>query len=184
LSACVPRGLNWVPYELDAVTAPVPEYREALSALASSVVLVTCRVDGRPWGMTVTAFCSVSTEPPTVLVSLGAETAAARAIAATGRFGVSILAEQQEAVARHGSRSGASKYLERFVEALGAPEASPAVANAVSHLDCELTDLIHVADHVLCIGRVRAARSPKLAATPLLYQRRRFRHLGGRSSRC
>ena len=40
--------------------APVAEFAEAMSALASGVVLVTCWLDGRPWGLTVTAFASVS----------------------------------------------------------------------------------------------------------------------------
>ena len=60
------------------------EYAAAMTALASGVVLVTCRHVERPWGMTVTAFASVSAQPPTVLVSLGSGTVSARAIAATG----------------------------------------------------------------------------------------------------
>ena len=147
--------------EPDPDAGLVPDFLEALSALASSVVLVTCRVDGRPWGMTVTAFCSVSTEPPTVVVSLGAETTAARAIYGTGRFGVSILGEEQERIARHGSRPGAGKYLEEFVDSPATRGASPVVADAVSHLDCEVAETIRVADHVLFVGRVRAARSAK-----------------------
>ena len=42
--------------------APVAEFAEAMSALASGVVLVTCWVGDRPWGMTVTAFASVSAD--------------------------------------------------------------------------------------------------------------------------
>jgi flavin reductase (DIM6/NTAB) family NADH-FMN oxidoreductase RutF len=155
----------------------VPDFLDALSRLASSVVLVTCWVDGRPWGMTVTAFCSVSATPPTVLVLLGEGTSAARAISGTGRFGVGILGETQEAAARHGSRPGAMKYLEDFVAPTATRNASPAVADALSHLDCEVIDTIPAADHVLFLGRVRAARSSGAETAPLLYQRRRFRRL-------
>src|SRR5213595_4294500 len=94
--------------------APTREFTSAMSALASGVVLVTCRVDGRPWGMTVTAFASVSADPPTVLVSLGSDTRGARAIRAARRFGVSVLAEEQLAVARRGAKRRAAKFIEAF----------------------------------------------------------------------
>ncbi len=54
--------------------APIADFVDAMSTLASGVGLVTCWVGDRPWGMTVTAFASVSAEPPTVLVSLGSAT--------------------------------------------------------------------------------------------------------------
>jgi flavin reductase (DIM6/NTAB) family NADH-FMN oxidoreductase RutF len=155
----------------------VPDFLDALGRLASSVVLVTCWVDGRPWGMTVTAFCSVSATPPTVLVSLGKETRAAQAIGRTGRFGVGILAETQEAAARHGSRPGAAKYLEDFTDPRTSVDASPAIAEALSNLDCEVIDTIAAGDHVLFLAGVRAARSSRTETAPLLYQRRRFRRL-------
>jgi flavin reductase (DIM6/NTAB) family NADH-FMN oxidoreductase RutF len=158
--------------------ADVSEFVEAMSGVASTVVVVTCEVEGRPWGMTVTAFCSVSTEPPTVLVSLGADTTAARAIAASGCFGVSILGERQAPIARHGSRPGAPKHLEGLLDPRTTGSTSPAVADAVSHLDCEVTDEIHVADHILFVGRVRAVASTKAETAPLLYHGRTFRTLG------
>src|SRR5262245_63942053 len=81
--------------------APAWEFAAAMSELASGVVLVTSRIGGRPWGTTVTAFASVSAEPPTVLVSLCADSASARAVAGAGRFGVSVLAAEHERVARY-----------------------------------------------------------------------------------
>jgi flavin reductase (DIM6/NTAB) family NADH-FMN oxidoreductase RutF len=158
--------------------ASVTGYLDAMSALASGVVVVTCRIDGRPWGTTVTAFSSVSADPPTVLVSLGSGTAAARAIDHSGSFGVSILAEEQAQVARHCSRPGADKYLERFA-AVGASAASPAVAGALAHLDCDVIDRIPVADHLLFVGEVRTARPLAGERAPLVYQGRTYRRLAG-----
>jgi flavin reductase (DIM6/NTAB) family NADH-FMN oxidoreductase RutF len=152
------------------------EFRAAMTALASGVVLVTCRFGDRPWGTTVTSFASVSADPPTVLVSLRSESAGARAIAATRRFGVSILAEEQLLVARHGSAPGASKFLERFVEAGAAHAESPVVAGALAHLHCELSREVQVADHTVFFGCVRLARASD-AGTPLLYHRRDYRTL-------
>ena len=68
---------------LTLVTTPTPEltsaaeFLGAISSLASGVVLVTCWVGDRPWGMTVTAFGSASADPPTVMVALSSEAASA-----------------------------------------------------------------------------------------------------------
>jgi len=160
---------------------PIADFVDAMSAHAGAVVLVTCRVDGRPWGMTVTAFVSVSAHPPTVLASLGSETTAAKAIAVAHCFGASVLAEEQVALARLGSARGAAKFLDRFVEAEDRGSATPAVAGAVAHLDCEVAEVVRVADHTLFIGRVVAAQSPH-RRSPLLYHRRTYRAVGARAA--
>ena len=99
------------------VTAPASTaFREAMSRLASGVVLVTSSLDGRPWGMTVSAACPVCVEPPTMLVSLSAHTALAAAISGCGRFGVSVLGEEAVEVARFGSAPGAPKFLDEEME--------------------------------------------------------------------
>jgi 3-hydroxy-9,10-secoandrosta-1,3,5(10)-triene-9,17-dione monooxygenase reductase component len=157
-------------------SASPAEFAAAMSRLAAGVVIVTCRVDGRPWGMTVTAFTSVSAAPPTVLVSLGSTTTAARTISRTRRFGVSLLAEEHLTVARVGSTPGAGKFLEPFVEASSA-RTSPLVTGALAHLDCVVDDVVHVADHSVLFGRVLAARSAG-AGEPLVYQHRTYRALG------
>lgn len=156
--------------------ASTAEFTDAMAALASGVVIVTCRLDGRPWGMTVTAFATVSAAAPTVLVSLGSDSIGARAITATRRFGVGILAEDQLGVARFGATPGAAKFLERFVEPDDRSSASPVVTAALAHLDCELSDAVQVADHTVFFGRVRAARASE-AGTPLLYHQRAYRAL-------
>ena len=144
-------------------SAPAPEFLAAMSALASGVVLVTCRVGGRPWGMTVTAFASVAADPPTVLVSLRSDGVSARAIAASGQFGVNILAEGQEPVARNGAAPGAPKFLDHL-----------AVPGALAYLECELVDVAEIADHTVFFGRVVSARVP-CEGEPLVYHRRAYR---------
>jgi flavin reductase (DIM6/NTAB) family NADH-FMN oxidoreductase RutF len=144
-------------------SAPAPEFVDAMSALAGGVVLVTCRVGGRPWGMTVTAFASVSADPPIILVSLGSDTTSARAIRASRRFGVNILADGQENVARHGSAPGAPKFIDHL-----------AVPGALAHLECELYDVTEVADHTVFFGRVLSARVLH-EGEALVYHRRTYR---------
>jgi flavin reductase (DIM6/NTAB) family NADH-FMN oxidoreductase RutF len=155
----------------NAVAAP--DFADAMSMLASGVVLVTCRLDGRPWGMTVTAFASVSARPPTVLVSLGSQTAGARAIAAARAFGVSILARDQVAVAEHGAAPGAAKFLDALVEPRERRSPTPAIARALAHLDCEVVDSVGAADHTVFLGHVHTVRG-RGGGEPLLYHGRGY----------
>jgi flavin reductase (DIM6/NTAB) family NADH-FMN oxidoreductase RutF len=151
---------------------PVSEFADAMSMLASGVVIVTSRVGGRPWGMTVTAFASVSADPPTVLVSLDSAARSTAAIVRAGAFGVSILAAEQIAVARFGAANGASKFLDGLARTGG--DETPAVAGALAHLACDVSHVVRAADHTVFFGRVRAARSAR-DARPLVYHGRGYR---------
>jgi flavin reductase (DIM6/NTAB) family NADH-FMN oxidoreductase RutF len=154
-------------------------FREAMSRLASGVVLVTSTVDGRPWGMTVSSACSICTEPPTMLISLAAHTALSRAIEATGRFGVSVLGQESVDVARFGSAIGTPKFLDDLEHVLGGPAdmAAPAIDGALSYLDCEVVRRLDEGDHAIYLGRVRTIQV-RPEAPPLVYYRRRYRRLG------
>jgi flavin reductase (DIM6/NTAB) family NADH-FMN oxidoreductase RutF len=118
----------------------------------------------------------VSIDPPTVLVSLRSRAESVRAISDTRVFGVSVLSADHLAAAHYGSAKGASKFIEPFTEAGDAESESPVVTGALAHLDCELADVIEVADHTVFFGRVRAARARR-GGTPLLYHRRTYRML-------
>ena len=133
-----------------------------MSTHAGGVVLVTTRVAGRPWGMTVTAFASVSVDPPTVLVSISAGTASARAIRETGAFGVSILGRHQVALAQYAATPGEPKFLD-----------DAAVTDALASLDCAVVDAVEVADHVVFFGQVLRA-SRRINGEPLLYYGRGY----------
>jgi flavin reductase (DIM6/NTAB) family NADH-FMN oxidoreductase RutF len=150
------------------------EFADAMSSLASGVVLVTSRVEDRPWGMTVTAFASVSADPPTVLVSLRSQSATARAIAANGAFGVSILSREQTEIAELGAAPGAPKYIDSLVEHRERSSSSPAVAHALAHLDCHVVRAVEEGDHTVFFGRVQTA-GRRLGGAPLIYHARSYR---------
>ena len=151
-------------------------FRDAMSELAAGVALVTCRVDGRPWGTTVTAFESVTVEPPTVLVALGSDTRAAAAIAERGCFGINVLAANQVVLAHLASRAGAPKYLEQFTTPGSTGSAAPAIEGALAQLECVLFDAVDVAGKTVFFALVLTARASG-AGSPLLYHRRGYRTL-------
>jgi flavin reductase (DIM6/NTAB) family NADH-FMN oxidoreductase RutF len=155
-------------------------FREAMSHLASGVVLVTTSIGDRPWGMTVSAACPVCTEPPTMLVSLSSHTALAKGISESGRFGVSVLGDAALHVARFGSAVGAPKFLDDGV-GLDVGELHPAAAmvqGALSHVDCDVVEQVSHGTHSIFLGRVRETTVAGDAG-PLVHYRRAFWQVGG-----
>ena len=155
---------------------PVDElFRRAMTRLAAGVVIVTSRVDGRPWGVTATACCPVSMTPPLMLVSLTAGTVCASAIERSGSFGVNLLGVRALDAARFASQPGQPKFLDDYCEPTTATDgsASPIVERAAAHVDCSVYQVHQVADHLLFVGEVQAVRLNGLDR-PLVYHSRRY----------
>jgi flavin reductase ActVB len=155
-------------------------FRQAMRLLAGGVAVVTTIVDGRPWGLTVSACCSLTADPPKVLISLDSRTTSCRAIFDNGRFGVALLGSDQVAVARICSAAGLPKFIEEIVDHSFAQVRSPVIAGALAHLDCRVVDSHRVGDHALIIGLVQDALSPRTHEDfePLVYFQRAFRTVG------
>jgi flavin reductase ActVB len=152
------------------------EFREAMGRLAAGIVMVTTEVDGRPWGLTVSACCSISMSPPTIAVSLGDNTVSAKVIEERGRFGVSILGESLLDAARFGSLRGEPKFVDHFC-ASQERSMSPAIESAIAHMDCRVERTAHVADHVVFFGEVECVLTRHEEDNPLVYHDRRFHRL-------
>jgi flavin reductase (DIM6/NTAB) family NADH-FMN oxidoreductase RutF len=144
-------------------------FRSVLGRFASGVTVVTTRdADGRDVGMTVSAFCSVSLDPPLVQVCIDRTSSAFPALAAAERFGVSILAAEQEALSR---RFAAEDSAHRF-DGIGYLRGESGVVlllDALGHLECKVVDHHEAGDHTIFIGEVERAAAGD--AKPLLYYR-------------
>lgn len=154
-----------------------------MGRLATGVVIVTCRVDDRPWGLTVSACTSISTEPPTLMVSLGTATASAAAIREQGVFGVSILGAGGLAAAKAGSAPGAPKFIEDEALMPGQLSITPAIRSSLAHLDCRVASAFEISDHVLLIGAVERVTGDVVNreltdVSPLVHFDRSFYGLG------
>jgi flavin reductase ActVB len=166
----------------DQLVAP-DRFRDALRGLAAGVVVVTSWHEGRPWGMTVSSCCSVSSSPARVLVSLHRETRSRSTICDNGTFGLCVLHSEQKRVAEHAARTGAPKFLDPYCEPADAGGA-PVIRGGIAHLDCVVDRTVDVGDHTLVIGNVVEAHvtggSGAGGLAPLLYFDRAYRHLGAR----
>ena len=82
-----------------------------MSRFASGVTVVTTRDrSGRPHGITVSAFCSVSADPPLVLACIHKETASHYAFIERQEFVVNVLSEQQQDVSRRFAEPALDKF--------------------------------------------------------------------------
>ena len=139
----------------DPGTSVSDAFKLAMSRLAAGVAMVTCHVDHKPWGLTISACCSVSMNPPLLMVSLATGTVSAQTITETRSFGVSLLGESLLGVAQFGSSRGQAKFVEEFCRDADGSLRSPAVAAALAHVDCEVETIVPAGDHVIFIGRVQ-----------------------------
>ena len=158
--------------------------RGALRDLVSPVTVITTILDGRAWGLTVSAFTPVCLDPPTILVCVNRETATAACIAAEGRFGVNVLAEHQTSLSRRCAAPGVPKFLapdELLSTGGSAPVVSPwvpIIRDALVSFECA-AERIDVGTHMVVLGRVltmhtastRSTRSTRSIPVnrPLLY---------------
>lgn len=75
----------------------------------TGVTVVTSTLGGRPFGLAVNAFTSLSVEPPTVLVCISASSASHAGFHASDQMAVNILAHDQADVAELFGRPGAGR---------------------------------------------------------------------------
>jgi flavin reductase (DIM6/NTAB) family NADH-FMN oxidoreductase RutF len=158
------------PAARDAV--PASQFTGAMSTLAASVTVVAAGHGAERHGRTVTAMLSLSAEPPSVLVSITRDTDLGRTIEASGGFSLSVLAEDQRAVADAFAGWGPA---DRFADADWSQWASchPKLDGAVASFDCVLGGAIEMDTHVLYAGIVmHTASFPDRA--PLLWHRRGY----------
>ena len=156
-------------------------FRASMRLLAAGVVMVTTSHEGRPWGLTISSCCSVSVDPPQILISLRSTSVSRRSILESGRFGISILSARQKALAEFGSAAGAAKFVDDYCHDNESVE-SPMIAGGLSHLDCTVASHWDVGDHSIIVGRVvrvvfSSVGQPE-ATGPLLYFNRAFWTVG------
>ena len=151
------------------MTIDPDSFRSVLGRFASGITVVTTRdADGRDVGMTVSAFCSVSLDPPLVQVCVDHAASLYAALVVSTRYGVSILAAEQEALSR---RFATAESTRRF-DGIGYRRGESGVLlldDALAHLECRIVAAHDTGDHTMFVGEVESATAR--SARPLLYYR-------------
>jgi flavin reductase (DIM6/NTAB) family NADH-FMN oxidoreductase RutF len=148
------------------------DFRETLSCVPGPVTVVTTLAGGRAHGTTVSAFCSLSADPPLVMVSLDRSSDLLGLLRETGRFAVNLLAAGQEEIGRACARKGRDKFdAVPWRDERGLPR----IDGAAGWLACDIRELLPGGDHVIVVGLVTACETREAEA--LVYHRRRFLHV-------
>ena len=151
------------------MTIDPDSFRSVLGRFASGITVVTTRdAEQHDVGMTASAFCSVSLDPPLVQVCVDHAASLYAALTVSTRYGVSILAAEQEALSRRFAEEDSTR---RF-DGIGYHRADSGVVlldDALAHLECRVVARHEAGDHTLFIGEVESASAR--SARPLLYYR-------------
>lgn len=150
------------------------DFRAALSRFPSGITVVTS-IDssGVPHGITVSAFCSVSLEPPLVLVCVERTTGSHNALLETGVFVVNFLAAGQDVVSETFSLTQIDKFESvRTREGIGG---TPVLEDSLVALECRLRDSFDGGDHTIFVGEVEDVTVRN--GHPLVYFHGQYRDL-------
>jgi len=151
------------------------QFREGLRHWASGVTIVTSSCGERIHGMTVSAFSSVSLDPPLVLVCADKATITHGLIAESGVFAVNVLARGQEALSnRFASKKDEHRRFEGIEWSRGATGA-PILPGVLVALDCRVVAAHDAGDHVIYVGSVESISARQ--AEPLVYHVGAYRAL-------
>lgn len=150
------------------MTVSPDEFRSVLGRFPSGVTVVTTKApDGSDSGMTVSAFSSVSLEPPLVLICIEKTASAYEALTRSTGFVVNILSAGQEQIARR----FAIIDIDRFEEVgySRSPNGFAVLNDALGVIECNTFAQHDAGDHTVIVGEVEATRAG--TGTPLLYYR-------------
>lgn len=150
------------------------DFKRALGQFATGITVVTTKdALGQPLGLTVNAFASVSLQPPLVLVSIDNRSEVITGFLASRLFGVSVLAEDQEAFSRRFAVRGREKFAAKDLH-LG-EHGVALVPHALAHLECSVAAAHAAGDHTVYVGEVLSLTVRP--GRPLLYHASGYRRL-------
>ncbi|MBY6090468.1 flavin reductase family protein [Maritimibacter alkaliphilus] len=152
-------------------------FRNVMRAPASSVVVLATGTGQRRAGCTVTAICSLSDAPPSLLVCLNERSSALTAILENGCFSANYLREAHDGIADTFAGRTGLRGNDRFDESwLQSENGMPVLTDALASFECDVRKVTNFGSHHIVIGRVLAAQSSS-AGTPLIYSTGQYRNL-------
>lgn len=159
------------------------EFLETTAHFATGVTVVTV-ADGRDdIGSTVSAFASISAEPPLIMVSLLRGGYLAEVVERNGCFAVNLLRAGQRAIAGRFAAEGrpsARLLVASEPHHRGSQSRALVLDDALAALECSVRQRIEAGDHIVYLAEVTAL--PRVGGTsggpPLVRYLSRYRDLG------
>jgi flavin reductase (DIM6/NTAB) family NADH-FMN oxidoreductase RutF len=149
------------------------EFKAVMGRFATGVTVLTTRLGAQRAGLTVNAFCSLSLDPPLVLVCVDRASRVHDLLIQAGIFAANFLTAEQEAI----SRCFASRSDFRWQEFCGCAAhtvatGAPVFDESLGFVDCTIVDTFPGGDHTIVVGRVEALGGA--GGDPLVYFRGRY----------
>ena len=144
------------------------QFKLGMRSLAHAVNIVTASNGGHRYGMTATAVCSATAEPPTVLVCLNRNSATHTAVAKSKAFCANVLRAEASDLSNlfSGAQSGEGRFKSREWSRLAT--GSPALLDALVSFDCRVIKKLVHGSHTIFLGQVVQVLFGK-KGRPLLY---------------
>ncbi|MBO9127338.1 MULTISPECIES: flavin reductase family protein [unclassified Rhizobium] len=163
---------------LDKPVVDQAAFKLSMRHLAGAVSVITVGEGDERTGFTATSVSSLSADVPSVIVSVNRSSSSWPTVDKYRRFCVNVLAADQQhgaqSFAGFDGRRGAERY--EGAQWYELATSTPALANALTVLDCELDTVLNHHSHAILIGRVRAIETRE-DVEPLLYWRGGYRRL-------
>ena len=151
----------------DSAPAPAVDpqlFRRVMGRFATGVTVVSFLRDGKPAGMTVNTLLSVSLNPPLILISVRKTSSFVANVRVGGRYGISILSEQQHRLGPHFSSHASQSTDIQFEQHAGIP----LIAGSLAQVVARVVDIHPAGDHLLFIAEIEhLAHGPE--AQPLIF---------------
>lgn len=146
------------------------DFKSGMGLLAAAVNIITVNDNGIWDGMTATAACSVSAEPPQLLICVNQSAYPHDLIDRAEAFCLNVLARDQEKIAKSFAGMDDLERRQRFGAACWSSlvTKTPALDGALVNFDCEVAEKISTGTHTIFIGRIVAVRTNDQAC-PLIY---------------
>lgn len=150
------------------MTPPAAQYRNVMGRFATGVTVVTVVGPDGPVGMTANAVASLSLDPPLLLVCFDNDARTLPVVRAKRRFGVNVLAADQDDLARlFASKAPEARKFDDVPYRLH--DGIPMIEGALAWVACELERTVPGGDHTIGIGSVHGAECSDGA--PLVWYR-------------
>jgi flavin reductase len=162
------------------VPVPTAHYIAGMRRLAAGVTIVTTGLGELRAGLTATSVCSLTAEPPRLLVCVHRDADTHDIILQSRVFAVNVLVSSQRELADHFGRRDTSPALDKFASGEWArgSTGAPVLLGAAANFECGLVEAVEASTHTILIGEIEAARFDE-GASALVYHDRTYHRLPG-----
>ena len=151
------------------------EFRNALGRFATGVCVITADDNGKPFGMTVNSFASVSLDPALVLWSIQKDSDCFETFEKSDNFAVNILSEDQQHISNQYAKKGAHDLVDGSYRQ--GRSGTVVLKEAMCSFECTVEARHEGGDHIIIVGRVHEMSSHPAERSPLVFFNGKYREL-------